>query len=247
MQRDKTRAKRIKTRAKRQKERQTRNKPLIRLTIHAYKATQSTQTTKTTQTHTTTPKPAKTALKTQIKAYSQAMQREQSVKADKKAGTRHQRTSAGIQVSHEVPKAGTPTPADTMEHHHERHTRHHTHTPLFKYIFAFYALLSPKFPRRHQSEQIKSNFCHVSPCSGRKYATMERGTHHQRRTTPEAGTPATSGHHHRHKERATTEAPAILKNQIYLRFCPFRSPKFPRKHQSTPKKNSLLTCFVLFG
>ena len=53
--------------AKGQKERQTRHKPLIRLTPHAYKATQATQSTQATQTHTTNPKPAKNALKTRNK------------------------------------------------------------------------------------------------------------------------------------------------------------------------------------
>ena len=37
---------------------------------------------------------------------------------------------------------------------------------------------------------------------------------------------------------------STLKTQIYLKFCPFWSPKIPRKHQSTPKKNSLLPLFA---
>ena len=37
-----------------------------------------------------------------------------------------------------------------------------------------------------------------------------------------------------------------LKTQIYLKFCPFWSPKFPRKHQSTPKIHLLLTRLGIF-
>ena len=37
---------------------------------------------------------------------------------------------------------------------------------------------------------------------------------------------------------------STLKIQIYLKFCRLLSPKIPRKHQSTPKKNSLLPCFA---
>ena len=68
------------------------------------------------------------------------------------------------------------------------------------------------------------------------------GTHPKRgsRSAP----PAPSGHHHRPKERATTEAPAILKIQIYLKFCRLLSPKIPRKHQSTPKIHLHLPLFA---
>ena len=66
-------------------------------------------------------------------------------------------------------------------------------------------------------------------------AGKRHGTRHESRTSHKSRPPATSGHHHRPKERATTEAPAILKIQIYLKFCRFWSPIFPRKHQSTPK------------
>ena len=39
-------------------------------------------------------------------------------------------------------------------------------------------------------------------------------------------------------------SPATLKNQIYLKFCPFWSPKFPRKHQAPPKNHLLLPLFT---
>ena len=39
--------------------------------------------------------------------------------------------------------------------------------------------------------------------------------------------------------------PCNPQNQNIFHFCPFWSPKFPRKHQSTPKKNSLLPLFAL--
>ena len=159
----------------------------------------------------------------------------QSERADKKAGTRHQRTRVGIRQVLKVLNPAHMPPVDTMKHHHERHTRRHTHTPHFKYIFAFYTLLSPKFPRKHQSEQIKSNFCHVSPCSGRKYATMERGTHHQRRTTPEAYTPATSRHAKRQASRATTCTHFAPTFQIYLYISPLVVSENPEKTQKHTK------------
>ena len=40
-------------------------------------------------------------------------------------------------------------------------------------------------------------------------------------------------------------APRKPQTQNIFHFCRFWSPKFPRKHQSTPKKNSLLPLFAL--
>lgn len=58
-------------------------------------------------------------------------------------------------------------------------------------------------------------------------APRKRGQPQKVRTTPRACTPAPSGHGHRPKERATTEAHATPKSKIYLCFCRFRSPIFP--------------------
>ena len=43
----------------------------------------------------------------------------------------------------------------------------------------------------------------------------------------------------------SSRSPSPLFKNMF-RFCPFLSPKFPRKHQSTPKIYSLLPLFALF-
>ena len=96
-----------------------------------------------------------------------------------------------------------------------------------------------------RNRAIFSRYCgKAKAAKGQKVGRKGRNTH---RRTPEAlhpAPPAPSGHDHRPKERATTEAPAILKIKIYLKFCPFWSPKFPRKHQAPPKIYSLLPPFA---
>lgn len=52
--------------------------------------------------------------------------------------------------------------------------------------------------------------------------------------------PATSGHDHRHHKREWKQHHESPESKIYLCFCRFRSPKIPRKHQTTPKIYSLL-------
>ena len=100
-------------------------------------------------------------------------------------------------VSKIAQRACTPAPSGHAKRQASRATTAPTLHPHFKNMFRFRPLLSPRSPRKHQNEQIKSNFCHFSPRSGWKYATMEQGTHHQRseqhpkvRTSPNAGTPA---------------------------------------------------------
>ena len=74
------------------------------------------------------------------------------------------------------------------------------------------------------------------------------------RNTPRKDTPRAtadprslpSGHHHRHHKRGWRQHPESHEIQIYLNFCRFWSPNFPRKHQSTPKIYSLLPVFARF-
>ena len=71
----------------------------------------------------------------------------------------------------------------------------------------------------------------------------------------EGGSPQTLPHKPRQRQMQTEEhsqrKPTICPPfapcfQMFLYFCPFWSPKIPRKHQSTPKKSLFLPLFSLF-
>ena len=79
----------------------------------------------------------------------------------------------------------------------------------------------------------------TSKVGKRAKAGQRDGTHPKRgsRSAP----PALGGHHHQRHTRHDTPAPHF-KNMF--RFCPFLSPKIPRKHQAPPKIHLLLTLFA---
>ena len=57
--------------------------------------------------------------------------------------------------------------------------------------------------------------------------------------------PAPGGHAKRQASRPPPHLFSFLDFKNILVFRPFLSPKIPRKHQGTPKKNSFLPCFAL--
>ena len=74
-------------------------------------------------------------------------------------------------------------------------------------------------------------------------AGKRRGTRRESRTSHKSRPPAPRGHHRQRSTRRYTPAP-YFKNMF--RFCPFWSPKFPRKYQSTPKIHLFLTRLGIF-
>lgn len=96
-------------------------------------------------------KPLKTPLKSEIRAYLQATRQEQSNKADKKEGTRHQRTRAN---RWQVLKPRSPAHLWTSGHD-ERQPIRTLFQPFFylglKNMFTFRPFRSPKIPRKHQA------------------------------------------------------------------------------------------------
>ena len=102
--------------------------------------------------HTSAPQNAlKTPLKREIEPCSQATRQAQCRKADKRHGTHHQRTRANTEHSKS-------RHTYTSGHHHQRSTRHDTHTPHFKNMFRFRPFRSPRFPRKHQSTPKNYSF-----------------------------------------------------------------------------------------
>ena len=118
--------------------------------------------------------------------------------------------------------------------------------PHFKNILGFCRLLSPRSPRKHQSEQIKSNFCHFSLCSGWKYAAMERGTHHQRRTALESLHTYPSGHDEYSQAEPAKPAQSAPNFQKYISISPLSVSEITRGRQKQANKCLLLPCFALF-
>ena len=158
----------------------------------------------------------------------QATRQAQCSKAGKRQGTHHRRTRANLwQVLKPRGTAHLRTSGHD-ERHHERNTRHKPQNPL-------------KTPLKCEIEPYSDAMHHKQSRKGTKEGQRD-GTHPKRgsRSAP----PATQWTPPPPQRESHNGSPCNLKTQIYLKFCPLLSPKFPRKHQSTPKKNSLLPCFA---
>ena len=106
-----------------------------------------------------------------------------------------------------------------------------------------------KTPLKREIEPYSSAMHHKqSRGEDKRHGTHHKRTRADRWQVLNPRTPAhllTSGHdksHHQRSTRHPTPAP-YFKNILVFR--PFRSPKIPRKHQSTPKIYSFLTYFDL--
>lgn len=94
----------------------------------------------------------------------QAIHRKQSSKADKKEGTHHQRTRAGIQAGPEAPRADHLPQVDTPK---DRHGTHHRAPSLYLFfkislIFALSCLRKSRENTKHPQKIIY--FCPFLPC-----------------------------------------------------------------------------------
>ena len=134
----------------------------------------------------------------------QATRQAQCSKAGKRQGTHHRRTRANLwQVLKPRGTAHLRTSGHD-ERHHERNTRHKPQNPL-------------KTPLKCEIEPYSDAMHHKQSRKGTK--GMEHGTKAGRATRADHLPP--SGHHHRPKERATTEAPATSKSKYILNFALF--------------------------